>query len=262
MKSRISGVLAVCFILGLLPPAMNGQEPEKRYQMLLVIDEVVKPSMKAEYYEAGKKWIAFMKDHEFPYLVNTYWTGDNHVYWSMPIQNYAEIDTMMAASNKIFEEFPDDSKAVMDAFKGTYESSRMCVYTLDYKYSMFAEEEEEGEPEEENFIFFDIYYCEPGTETEINKLWDEWKAYLVDKEIVQSWGFYWGTMGTDNPMILMAATAKNRIAFYEENAKMWKILGEEASKVRRKMLKFVTKQEQKSGWFQKELSYTPVKKEE
>ena len=261
MKSKISGVLAVCFILGLLPLAIYGQAPEKRYQMLLVIDELVRPSMQKEYYEAGKKWIAFMKDHEFAYPINTYWTGDNHVYWSMPIPNYAEIDKMMATSNKILEEFPEEYKAILEAFRGTYETTRMCVYTLDYEYSMFAEEEA-GESEEENFIFFDMYYYEPGNEAEINKLWDEWKAFLADKKIVQSWEFFWGTMGTDNPMIVMAANAKNAREFYEENAKMWEAFGKEASTFVQRMMKYVTKQEQKTGWFQKELSYAPVKKEE
>lgn len=263
MKSKISCVLAVCFILGLLPQAMNGQAQEeaKRYQMIMVIDELVHPSMKAEYYEAGKKWIAFMKKHEFAYPINTYWTGDNHVYWSTPIENYAEIDKMMAMSNKILEEFPEEFTAILDAFKGTYANTRMCVYTLDYKYSMFAEEEGE-ESEEENYIFFDMYYCEPGTEHEINKLWDEWKDFLADKKIVQSWEFFWGTMGTDNPMFVMAASAKNPQEFHAENVKMWEALGKEANTFVQKMMKYVTKQEQKTGWFQKELSYAPVKKDE
>ena len=260
MKSRISCVLAVCLVVGLLPLALNGQAPEDRYQLILVIDEVVKPSMKAEYREAGQKWIAFMKDHGFSHPINTYWTGDNHVYWTMPIESYGDIDKMMAESNKIFAEFPDESKAVMDAFKGTYDSSRMCVYTLDYKYSMLAQEKE-GEAEERNFVFFDIYYFEPGSEEEVRKLWDEWAAFLADKEIVQSWTFNWGTMGTDNPMIVMAAAAENRIAFYEENAKMWDAFGKEASAFVQKMMKYVTKQEKKSGWFQKRLSYTPAEKE-
>ena len=69
-------------------------------------------------------------------------------------------------------------------------------------------------------------------------------------------------MGTDGPVLVSIATAKNAIEFYEENAKAWQALGEEAGKIKRKMMKYVTKQEQKTGWFQKELSYTPVKKEE
>jgi len=261
MKSKISTILAVCFILGLLPLAMNGQAPEKRDQLFLVIDELVKPSMQDEYYEAGKKWVAFIKDHEFPYPVNTVWTGDNHVYWSWPIQSYADIDKIMKESNKIREKSPDDYKALEDTFKGTYETSRMCVYALDYKYSMIAEEEE-GESEEENFVFFDIYYFVPGYDAEINKLFDEMKALMADKEVSQSWYAYWGMMGTDNPVLWMAASAKNAIAFYEENAKMWEALGEEASKIKQKMMKYVTKQEQKRAWVQKELSYTPIKKEE
>lgn len=261
MKSKISAVLAVCFILGLLPFALRGQEPEQPYQLLLVIEEAVKPSMTQQYYEAGKKWIAFMKKNEYSYPINTYWTSDNHVYWIIPIKNYAEIDKMMAMSEKLLKEFSEEYKAVMDAFKGTYESTRMCVYAFDYKYSMIAEEEtiESGE---DNFIFWDFYYFEPGTDTEVNKVFDEMKAFLGDKKIVQSWGLYWGVMGTDNPVIVMAASAKNPRDFYEENAKMWEALGEGAGKIKRKMMKYVRKQEQKTGWYQKELSYAPPIKEE
>jgi len=261
LKAKISGVLAVCFILGLLPLAMNGQAPEKRYQLLLVIDELVKPSMQKEYYEAAKNWIAFMKDHEFPYPFDTYWTGDNHVYWTMPIQSYADFDKIIEDSNKIREKSPEDFKAIEDAFKGTYETSRLCVYALDYKYSMIAEEEM-SESEEENFIFFDIYYFEPGYDAEINKLFDEMKAFMADKEIIQSWYAYWGMMGTDNPVLWMAAGAKNAIVFEQENAKMWEVLGKDLGKIRQKLMKYVRKQEQKTAWYQKELSYTPAKKEE
>jgi hypothetical protein len=260
MKSKISAVLAVCFILGLLPLAMNGQAPEKRYQLFLVVDELVKPSMEGEYYEAAKKWVAFMKDHEFLYPFNTYWTGDNHVYWSMPIQSFADIDKIMEESNKTREKSPDDYKAMEDAFKGTYESSRMCVYAFDHKYSMIAEEEEK-ESEEENFVFYDIYYFAPGYDAEINKLFDEMKALMADKGVIQSWYAYWGMMGTDSPVLWMAASAKNPIEFEEENAKMWEPLGKELGQIKKKMMKYVTKQEQKRAWVHKELSYTPIKKE-
>lgn len=261
MKAKISYVLAACFVLGLLPLMMNAQEPEKRYQLFWVLDEVVKPSMKAEYYEAGKKWAALLKKHEFPYPFNAFWTGDNHVMWAVPIESYADIDKIWEATGKMKEKSPDDYKAVEDAFKGTYFSSRSCVYALDYKYSMIAEDAE-SKSEEENFIFFDIYYFEPGMEAEINKIWDEMKAYLADKELIQSWYFYWGVMGTDNPVMWAVATAKNAQAFYEENAKMWKVIGKEAGKIRQKMMKYVRKQEDKTAWAQKELSYTPAKKEE
>ncbi len=261
MKVKISGVLAVCLILGLLPLATNGQAPEKRYQMLFVVDELVKPSMQQEYYEASKKWVAFMKDHEFPYPFDVYWTGDNHIYWSFPIENYADIDKIIEASNKIGEKSPEDLKAIEDAFKGTYESYRRCVYALDFKYSMIAEEEK-GESEEENFIFFDIYYFEPGYDAEINKLFDEMVTFMADKEIIQSWYAYWGMMGTDNPVLWMAAGAKNAVVFEEENTKMWKAFGKELGPIRKKLMKYVRKQEQKTAWAQKELFYSPAKKEE
>ena len=261
MKAKIAWILAVCFVFGLLPLTMNAQEPEKRYQMFMVIDEEVNPSKKAEYYEAGKQWATLLKQHEFPYPNNTYWTGDNHVYWAIPIESYADIDKIWAAVSRIEQEFPDEYTAVLDAFKGSYISSRNCVYALDYKYSMIAPDEK-SESEEENFVFFDIYYFEQGMEDELNKIWDEMMAFMADKEIVQSWYAYWGVMGTENPVLWSAASAKNVTAFYEENAKAWKALGEEAGKIKQKMMKYVRKQEQKMAWYQKALSYTPAKKEE
>jgi len=257
MRTKISGVLAVCLILGILPLSVNGQESEEQYQLMLVIDEAVKPSMQQQYYEAAEKYIAFLKENAFPYRVSIYWLGDHHVYWAIPIQNYAEIDKMMEMSNRMIEKSPDRYKAVTEAFKGTYESSRMCVYAFDQKYSMFVQEET-MESGEDNFIFWDFYYFEPGTEMELNKILEDWKAFLADKKIVQTWEFFWGVMGTDNPVLVMAASAKDQVEFWQENARMWEVLGKEAETYVQKMMKYVRKQEQKTGWYQKELSYAPA----
>jgi hypothetical protein len=261
MKTKISCVLAVCFVLSLLPLTMNAQEPEKQHQLFWVLDEVVKPSMQEEYYEAGKKWAALLTKHKFPYPFNVFWTGDNHVFWSVPIENLADIDKIQAVVGKLKEKSPDEFKAMEDAFVGTYESARSCVYALDYKHSIIAEDSE-SESEEENFTFFDIYYFKPGTEAEFNKLFNEMMALAKDKGIVQSWYAYWGVMGTDNPVLWTAASAKNAMVFEEENAKMWEVLGEEAGKIYDKMMKYVRKQEQKTAWYMKDLSYIPSKKEE
>ncbi|MGD9345311.1 MAG: hypothetical protein PVH84_05575 [Candidatus Aminicenantes bacterium] len=260
MKVKFVCILAIFFIFGLLPFQMNAQEPEKRYQMFWVIDEVVKPSMANEYYEAGKKWTALLTEHDYPAPFDVYWTYDNHVLWVTPIRNFGDIDKHIEAFNKMREKSPDAFKEAYDAFNGTYMSTRQCVYALDLKYSMIAKDAA-SKAEEAGFVFFDIYYFEPGKDEELEKIWDEMKAFMEDKEVIQSWYYYWGVMGTDNPVLLAAASAKNAIEFWEENAKMWKALGKEAGKFKQKMMKYVTKEETKMAWIQKELSYTPAKKE-
>ena len=262
MKAKIVWILAICFVLGLLPLAMNAQEkPEKQYQLIWVMDACVKPSMNAEYYEAGKKIVEYFVKHEYPFPINTLWTSDNHVMWTVPIDSFADIDKMYAWSMAMEQKAPDEMAAINETFKGTTHSSRVCVYALDYKNSMMAKETE-GESEEENFVFFDIYYFEPNRDAELNKIFDESREFMKDKEIIQSWVMYWGVMGTDGPVMWTAATAKNVREFYEENAKAWKVFGKEGGKIKQKMMKFVRKQEQKRAWFQKELSYIPSKKEE
>lgn len=261
MKAKISFVLAIIFVLGFMPMTMNAQEPEKRYQLYWVIDEVVKPSMASEYYEAGKKWAALLAKFEYPAPFNVYWTDDNHVLWVTPIRNFGDIDKHEEAFSKLRTKSPDEFKEAYDAFTGTYVSNRSCVYALDLKYSIIAEDAQ-TKAEEANFVHFNIYYFEPGKEAELEKIWDEFKAYMKDKEIVQNWYYYWGAMGTDNPVLLAAAPAKNVREFWEDNAKMWEILGKEAGAFQKKMMKYVTKEEMKMAWIQKELSYTPAKKEE
>jgi len=204
--------------------------------------------------------VALMKEHEFPYPFSTYWFGDNHVYWRIPITSFADIDKIMEELYKLEKKSAAEYKTIQDTLKGSYESQRLCVYALDYKYSMIAEKDKNS-TEEKNFIFFDIYYLAPGHDAEIENLFEEYKAFMADKEIIQSWYTYWGYMGTDNPVLVSATQAKNAREFYEENAKMWKDLGKEAGKIKNKMMKYVTKQEQKRAWFQKELSYTPTKKD-
>ena len=260
MKAKVSCVLAVCFILGLLPLSMNAQEPEKRYQMSWVIDETVKPSMANEYYEAGKKWVALLTKYEYPAPFDVYWTDDNHVLWVTPIGKFGDIDKHNEAFEKLRAKSPDEFKEAYDAFTGTYASARQGVYALDLKYSIFAEDAA-SKAEEANFVFFDIYYFEPGKDAELEKIWDEFKVLMKDKDIIQSWYYYWGVMGTDSPVLWAAAPAKNVREFWAENAKMWEVLGKEAGKIKQKMMKYVTKEESKMAWIQKELSYAPPKKE-
>ena len=113
---------------------------------------------------------------------------------------------------------------------------------------------------EQDFVFFDIYQFDPGRDAELAELFDAMSALLKGKEIAQSWLLYWGVMGTDNPMIVMAAAAKNAETFYKENAAAWEIWGAEAGKLQQKMFKYVTKQETRTGWAIRDLFYTPKKK--
>jgi hypothetical protein len=259
MKTKLAWVLSVLLAASLIPLTLPAGAQETKPQLFWVMDDAVKPSMRSQYFEAGKKWVALLKSHEYPYFVDTYWTGDNHVYWRMPISNYAEIDEIMSGYEKLMADFGNEFKAVAEAFRGTYESSRSCVYSLDLAHSMLTEEAESGAMEGD-FVFFDIYYFEPETDAEIQKVWDELKTVLKDKKNVQSWYLFHGVMGTDNPMFVMAATAENATEFYQSNAAMWKILGEEVSKLRNRMMSYVRKQEQKTAWRVPDLCYAPQKK--
>lgn len=101
--------------------------------------------------------------------------------------------------------------------------------------------------EVEAYKFFGVFFCSSivsaggvtlrGERAEINKIFDEMKAFMEDKEIIQSWYAYWGMMDTDSPALVSVASAKNIREFREENAKAWDSLGREAGKIKQKMMK-------------------------
>ena len=66
MKIKVLWGVVFCFMLGLVPPAAGGQTQEQVPQMFWVYDSYVKPSMKTEYFEAGKKLVSLWTKHGYP----------------------------------------------------------------------------------------------------------------------------------------------------------------------------------------------------
>jgi hypothetical protein len=85
---------------------------------------------------------------------------------------------------------------------------------------------------------------------------------MVDKKVLQGLVCLLGMDGHGQPGHGVGSDSKEPPRILRGKRKSVVTLGEEAGKIKQKMMKYVTKQEQKTGWFQKELSYIPVKKEE
>jgi len=261
MKSKVSIILMVCFVVSLCALTTLAQAQEQKAQLYVVWDIVVKPSKVGDFEAASKEEVALYAKYKFPYAWSVSRTSDYHYYYLIPVENFAAIDNIFKAFDKVAKMAGEEYKEMLDKFIGTYEYVQPSVYSLNYELSFFSEKQKE-KAGEENFVFFDIFYFKTGKEKEVEKLMKEMIALVEEKGAAeaQSWYCYQGIMGAETPVYLYTARAKNAIDFYTQNAKMWDLLGEESGELYRKIMANVRKREPKNGWYRPDLSYIPKEK--
>jgi hypothetical protein len=261
MKRKISVFLMAGLVISLCALTTLAQAQEQKAQLYAIWDIVVHPSKVGDFEAGAKEEVALYAKYKFPYAWSVTRTFDNHYYYLFPVENFAAIDNIFKAFDKVAKMAGEEYQEMLDLFTGTYEYVQPSVYSLNYELSFFSEKQKE-KAEEENFVFFDIFYFKTGKEREVEKLMKEMIALVEEKGTTeaQSWYCYQGIMGAETPVHYMVARAKNAIDFYTQNAKMWKLLGEEGDSLYPKLMNLLRKREHKQGWFRPDLSYTPKEK--
>jgi len=77
----------------------------------------------------------------------------------------------------------------------------------------------------------------------------------ADKKISQTYYCYTGGLGTDEPLYVWVAYAKNAIDYHEQQKLFWETLGEEGVGLFQKWMKYVRKREARTGRIRVGLSY-------
>jgi hypothetical protein len=258
MKTKVSIVL-VSFVVCLCGFTTLAQAQEQKAQLYVIWDVVVKPSTVGDYEAATKEEVALYAKYKFPYTWTVSRTFDNHYYFLIPVENFAGIDDIFTAFDKVEEMAGEEYKKLQDLFVGSYEYVQPAVYSLNYELS-FLPEKKEAESEEGNFICWDIQYINAGKEEEYEKLIKEFQHLFQSKNVSQAWECYQGIMGEKNPVYYWVTTAKNAVDFYTQNAKMWEALGKEGDSFYEKLMNLIRKREMKTGWLRPDLSYMPKEK--
>jgi len=258
MKTKVLIVL-VSFVVCLCGFTTLAQDQEKKAQLYVIWDAVVKPSSVADYEAAIKEEVALYAKYKFPYNWSTYHTFDNHYYFLIPVENFAGIDDIFKAVDKVEEMAGEEYQKMHDLFVGSYEYVKPTVFSLNYELSLLPEKKE-TESEGGDFICLDIDYVTAGKEQEYEKIIKEFQHLFQSKNVSQAWYCYKGIMGEKNPVYHWVSTAKNEVDFYTQNEKMWEALGEEGGSFYKQFMNLVRKREEKTAWYRPGLSYMPEKK--
>jgi hypothetical protein len=258
MKRRIYIVLAACLVAILLSPASLVQAQDNKSQLYVIWDAVVQPSKAASFAAAARAEVVLYAKYKFPLAWDTYSTFDNHFYFLFAVEDFAGIDRLFDAFNKLEEAAGDEYQELLDMFAGTYEYLQPQIYLLNYELCLIS-----GKPAPEsetgNFIGWDIQYVQGGKEREYEKLIKEFQAFCKSKNVAQDWYCYQAVMGAETPVYYWATAAKDAVDFYTQNAQMWDVLGEEGAPYYRKLVSLLRKREMKTGSYRPGLSYKPQK---
>jgi hypothetical protein len=255
MKAKVSGLLVVVVLLGILVAGAPAQE--KQSQMYLVEECLVKPSADAAFYGLEKDFIAICQKLKWPMAWKCYASDDYRYYFVMPMANLAEVESYFKAGAEFFAKNSAEIKPVLDKFSELGEYDRYFILNFAPELSLIPEKPR-FKPDETGFFYFDIWYIKPGKEAEFEKAQREGIPDAKKKGVKDTWLCFVGGLGTEQPVYYMAGP-DTIVDFYKHNEEMWKLMGKEASEMQQKALLLCRKRESAMAWYQSELSYTPQK---
>lgn len=253
MKSKTSGLLVFAVLLGLIAGTASAQE--KKSQMYLVEEVLVKPSADAAFYDLQKENVAMCQKHKWGTPWTCYAADDNRYFFVMPIASLADVDNYYREAGEFFAKNGAEFKPLLDKFSQLAEYDRYFILTYRPEFSLIPEKPR-FKPGETDFLFFDIWYIIPGKEMEVETILSaDFMALAKNKEVRDSWYCLVGGLGTEQPVYYMAAS-DTLVDFFKHNAEMWKLLGKEAGDMQKKMLTYCRKRDSLMVWYTPELSYT------
>ena len=232
------------------------QEEEKKSNLFLIHEDVVKPSMVSQYMETSKEFVKLMEDENAD--VPPFWasmTSDLYFYYLTPLENYSALDKdnekWGAAIEKMGQEKFD---AVMDKYKGTYLHHRNFLMRRSNMYS-YKPENPRLKDDEIKFLRWGFYYLEEGNEEKVEQLVKKYHELFSSKKVPNGYNLYFSDIGQPLSLMVVVEYAKSAADYYAEEEKTSELLGDDVMPLREEFLKLVKKFEFKQGWPRPDLGY-------
>ena len=260
MRSKISIVLMVGFVVSLCALTTLAQEKEQKAQAYYLLDVAVKPSMIAEYEAAVKVYLPLNAEYKATYPWYAFSVEDFHYYFVIPVENLADIDNMFKEDSELEKKMGEEkSKEIGKLFAGTYEY--VHTYIIYHRPDLsYTPESPRLQPEEANYRKWIWYYIQPDKAEEYEEILKKFIPLAQSKNVSDGYNIYSGGIGMDMPAYLVAFSAKSAADFETHYEKAWELLGEEGKALMQKMFALTRELEVKTGWFRPELSYLPKEK--
>ncbi|WP_297095449.1 hypothetical protein [uncultured Draconibacterium sp.] len=255
MKTIYTGLL-VLLIFALTNFSLSAQEnpPKIRY---MVWEVQVNPLQQEKLLNAIKSQNAFLKEQNHPFANITQYTNEGYLWYSIPFTNYADIDKIEAASQKLWKEHSEKSKELQELFDGAFNT--IGGFILEYQPELSIRAAERDIPANgKRFRFFEKFYIKYGKEKEFEELVKRYKELRETNGFKDDFLTMYPAFAPEmNVVYFIDETGSNAAEHFSDIEKHWEIFGQEGEELWNDVKQVIEKIETRTGLIDYDVSYFP-----
>ncbi|WP_406683673.1 hypothetical protein N1F78_13420 [Seonamhaeicola sp. MEBiC1930] len=243
----IKAVLTLSLVLFLGTTHLNAQQAFQIHQ------DNVKPSKVGEYEKIAKEFHEASTTHNLQASWITAMSDDFTYYYITPIENFAELDK---------NPFADMAEAMGDKFKDMFNRFDQC-YSSHGSYIMHSIKDlsypapEGTDMSDQNYRkWFKLYYS-PKNKAKLKEGMKAVKDMFAAKGSTNYYNVYHSGFGSMKSYFLVSVPAKDEIDSAQKTKANEEVLGPDRFETFNKVLNYVSKWEEETGWMRPDLHYSP-----
>jgi hypothetical protein len=259
MKFKLFFLPVVTFLCSIPASPVFAQEETPQGQLMTIHEDVVIPSKVDKYEKAAKNLASVLAKNNIASLSYTAANSEDFVYiYITPVENLAGVENIGAGFGELQKKMGKEAfQSTMSQFDDCYDSHRNYMVRMrpDLSYNPeYGSQISDGM----NFRHWDFYYIHPGMEEKATEIAKEWKALYEKNMITEGYRLYFGALGTEMPLLIVAQSANNAVEFYTRSEAEMKTFGEAGQALLKKTWSVVRKFDHKDGSMRPDLSYLPT----
>src|SRR5262245_18214093 len=258
MRGRTSFAAAAAILAAFLTASLAAAQPK----WYVLHQEFARPPMMKQYEDSTKEFVSLVRQHHdaSPVFSFTAVAGDDFVYtYVAPISSFSDLE-------KIYAGFDALAKAVGEAKWGdqmvrggaSSEFNRESLVMEDPSQE-YALANPRLKPEEAKYLHVDLYYVQPGRETDADAVARDFAAQFRKKNLPDGYRLFKVVMGSEMPLIIVTTPAKDAADYAAIDAATRQALGAEGQALFQRAFSLTRRFESHNGWIRPDLSLEPLK---
>lgn len=222
-------------------------------QLYQIHQDNVKPSKAAEYEQIAKAFKEACVKHNLQASWSTAMRNDFTYFYITPIENFAELDK---------RPFADMAKAMGDEFGEMFERFDKCydshgTYIMRSVDDLSYKAPEGTDMSNQNYRKWFLMYYKPKNAAKVKEGLQAVKDLFVAKGSKEYYNVYHSGFGSMDSYYLVSVPAKDELHGAQNAKANETLLGPERYETFNKVLKYIDRMEEHSGWMRTDLHYSP-----
>ncbi len=232
-----------------------GQSMDENWNLMLIREDKVSPSMTDEYEMSLADLKNFLTDNQvqdFNYFTHI---QDNYEFTHVvPLKSLDELNegTREALTKKVNK---PELNLIMDYFDLSIESYKHYIvqYKPELSYVPSSQQWDEGN----TYRKWHYYYFYPGSESKVEELLASYKHLYETKNVEMGFRVFAGFIGIERPVYILTTWNKSPLDYHQDLEKASEMLGDDGALLWSKLMQLVNEAKLVEGWYLPQYSYAP-----